>query len=46
LRCTDEHEWDKLRAAGISQAAKFTWSEYASRMVSLYKSLSTSGGSR
>ena len=40
LRCTDEHEWDKLKAAGIAQAAKFTWSEYASRMVNLYKSLS------
>jgi len=45
LRCTDEHEWDKLRTAGITQAAKFTWSEYASRMVNLYKSLDTSGGS-
>src|SRR2546423_753686 len=45
LRCTDEHEWDKLRTAGIAQAAKFTWSEYATRMVGLYKSLSASGGS-
>ncbi len=45
LRCTDEYEWDKLRTAGITQAAKFTWSEYASRMVNLYKSLATSGGS-
>ena len=45
LRCTDERQWDKLRAAGIAQAAKFTWSEYASRMVNLYKSVSTSGGS-
>lgn len=45
LRCTDEHEWDKLRTAGITQAAKFTWSEYATRMVGLYKSLSASGGS-
>jgi len=45
LRCTDERQWDKLRTAGIMQAAKFTWSEYASRMVNLYKSLDTSGGS-
>src|SRR6266568_1647109 len=45
LRCTDERQWDKLRTAGITQAAKFTWSEYASRMVNLYKSLATSGGS-
>ena len=46
LRCTDKGQWDKLRTAGITQAAKFTWSEYASRMVNLYKSLVTSGGSR
>jgi len=45
LRCTDKRQWDKLRTAGITQAAKFTWSEYASRMVDLYKSLSISGGS-
>lgn len=45
LPCTDERQWDKLRTAGIAQAAKFTWSEYASRMANLYKSLSISGGS-
>ena len=45
LRCTDERQWDKLRTAGITQAAKFTWSEYASRMVNIYKSLATAGGS-
>ena len=45
LRCTDECQWDKLRTAGITQAAKFTWSEYASRMVNIYKSLATAGGS-
>jgi|ERR1051326_2762045 glycosyltransferase involved in cell wall biosynthesis len=45
LRCTDALEWDKLKSAGIKQAAKFTWAAYASKMVSLYGSLSASGGS-
>jgi glycosyltransferase involved in cell wall biosynthesis len=45
LRCTDEREWDKLRSAGIKQAKKFTWSEYAANMVDLYKSVATSGAS-
>lgn len=45
LRCTDEVEWDKLKSAGINQAAKFTWSDYAINMVHLYQSLSSPGGS-
>lgn len=32
-------QWSARRAAGIAQAAKFSWPEYASRMVGLYKEL-------
>ena len=46
LRCTDKSEWDKLRVGGIEQAKKFTWSEYASKMVDLYKSVVASGASQ
>jgi glycosyltransferase involved in cell wall biosynthesis len=29
--------WAERRAAGIAQAAKFTWAEYARKMVAIYK---------
>ena len=31
--------WETRRKVGLAQAAKFTWSEYASRMVALYRDL-------
>src|SRR5436305_4628429 len=44
LRCTDERQWDKLRTAGITQAAKFTWREYVARTVELYREVLSSCG--
>jgi glycosyltransferase involved in cell wall biosynthesis len=31
--------WDRRRALGIAQAAKFSWAEYARKMVVLYQEL-------
>src|SRR2546421_3030574 len=39
LKCRDEAAWCKLKSAGIQQAAKFTWAEYATRMANLYDTL-------
>ncbi len=39
LKCRDEPAWCKLKSAGIQQAAKFTWAEYATRMANLYGTL-------
>lgn len=32
-------QWDKRRALGLAQAAKFSWAEYARKMVALYQEL-------
>ena len=39
LKCRDEPAWCKLKAAGIQQAAKFTWAEYANMMANIYRTL-------
>jgi glycosyltransferase involved in cell wall biosynthesis len=35
-------EWAARRAAGIAQASKFSWAEYARKMVGLYQQILTS----
>jgi glycosyltransferase involved in cell wall biosynthesis len=36
-RAEKPERWAERRAAGIAQAAKFTWAEYARKMVAVYK---------
>ena len=40
---TESHQqpqrWAQRRAAGLAQAAKFTWAEYARKMVAVYQSV-------
>jgi glycosyltransferase involved in cell wall biosynthesis len=36
-RAKKPEKWAERRAAGIAQASKFTWEEYASKMVAIYK---------
>jgi glycosyltransferase involved in cell wall biosynthesis len=36
-RAEKPERWAERRAAGITQAAKFTWAEYAKKMVAIYK---------
>jgi glycosyltransferase involved in cell wall biosynthesis len=31
--------WSERRAAGIAQAARFSWAEYAKRMMTIYQEL-------
>jgi glycosyltransferase involved in cell wall biosynthesis len=38
-RRDDRQAWEARRRAGLAQAAKFTWSEYANKMVALYRDL-------
>jgi glycosyltransferase involved in cell wall biosynthesis len=38
-RRNEPQRWELRRKEGLAQAAKFTWSEYASRMVALYRDL-------
>jgi glycosyltransferase involved in cell wall biosynthesis len=38
-RRDDTRGWEARRVAGLEQAAQFTWSEYASKMVALYRDL-------
>jgi glycosyltransferase involved in cell wall biosynthesis len=39
-RREDPARWAARRAAGVSHAARFSWAEYARRMVSIYRELS------
>lgn len=36
-RAAEPERWAARRAAGLSQAAKFTWEEYAAKTVALYR---------
>lgn len=38
-RRDDSQRWEARRRAGLAQAARFTWSEYADKMVALYRDL-------
>jgi glycosyltransferase involved in cell wall biosynthesis len=38
-RSRQPEQWNKRRAAGIAQAANFSWSEYARQMVDVYQEL-------
>jgi glycosyltransferase involved in cell wall biosynthesis len=38
-RKLDLQQWSERRAAGITQAAKFSWTLYTERMVELYRSV-------
>jgi glycosyltransferase involved in cell wall biosynthesis len=38
-RSEQPQQWSQRRAAGIEQAANFSWPEYARRMVSVYREL-------
>jgi glycosyltransferase involved in cell wall biosynthesis len=38
-RQREPERWDERRAKGLSQAARFSWSEYARQMVAIYQSL-------
>jgi glycosyltransferase involved in cell wall biosynthesis len=38
-RRDDTQAWEARRVTGLEQAAQFTWSEYASKMVALYRDL-------
>jgi glycosyltransferase involved in cell wall biosynthesis len=39
LRRDEPQLWKARKLRGLEQAAKFTWTEYASRMVALYRDL-------
>lgn len=38
-RQLDPDRWETYRAAGLAQASKFTWTEYARQMVDVYRQL-------
>lgn len=38
-RRDDKQAWEARRVAGLEQAAQFTWSAYANKMVALYRDL-------
>jgi glycosyltransferase involved in cell wall biosynthesis len=41
-RVEEPERWESRRADGVSHAARFSWDEYARRMVSIYRELSRS----
>ena len=36
-RSTQPQQWSRRRAAGLAQAANFSWSEYARQMAAVYR---------